>query len=520
MSINQSNNTFLDTDSTITDSMDYYANECPNVMNLELLPSLSSSSIKVEVGSNCSNSTNHMSNNVSSFGYFNNIINNNSHQKEAETFPSINNSMQNYPNAFRNDYSYLSNVGHVDSMGNINDAYSKNEQFAHSVQHSNLINSHNNNSNHNNNSISLESIAYQSEIQSHFPNLRASPRDAGASDRASSVQLQFPVATNNHLYPNLALQMAPLDVDTILSEELLPTPPTAIVESIKPEYAKYYDSHSSNPNLHSVFEQRATTNDNNHNLNNNSSNSISNSNRYNIGLYTNENGNSISIGDPRDMSLIRYREKRLKRMFNRVRYSLKREVSQARPRVKGRFVKSSEMDSNTSQSTATSSTLTTVANDQASTSLNFQFKNMEFSLDTTNTNTTALSDDTIANESEDEDEVGNLECMSTPTASKINPKKRRSSIFLLGTKSFLASFGKEDILSIAPRIPSSKPFKRGIQSFLSSRSAAHGDNRPESSMSTANTPSDDSRSHKEPQKIIGYDSSLKSSHQITRSCWF
>lgn len=235
--------------------------------------------------------------------------------------------------------------------------------------------------------------------------------------------------------PSVAVaELTPLNVSAIISDDMLPTPPTAIIENIKPTYAQYADPNGAHVNYSQVFEQRSSV--------------------------------------CKEMSLVRYREKRLKRMFNRVRYSLKREVSQARPRVKGRFVKTNPNDCTASNNSVTSP-MTTCSNAtstiDSSDTFNIPLKELNPALEVQSPNSLPSVNgdqhsvfDNVRDLSSSHDDRNAF----TPESIKINPKKRKSSFFLISKKSFFPLFGKEDSLSIAPKSPSSRPFQHSISSIL------------------------------------------------------
>jgi len=135
----------------------------------------------------------------------------------------------------------------------------------------------------------------------------------------------------------------------------------------------------------------------------------------------------------KEQSLERYRMKRLRRVFNRVRYSLRKQVSESRPRVKGRFIKTPPQDNNNSTPTSPSREVGGMMDNMSLQTLpkpgpkNSVTINLPQELEQTPPSTTST-------------EIV-LDQVTSTSSDEIPSRKRKSSFFRISPRRLMMSFG-------------------------------------------------------------------------------
>lgn len=254
------------------------------------------------------------------------------------------------------------------------------------------------------------------------------------------------------------------NVDDIIITEMGPAIPTQPHDVISPVYCLYTETKPSTVNFHFEPQENGNDNDNDDNDNDNKIN--------------NDIEEMMARAEQKELSLARYREKRIKRVFNRVRYSLRKQVSESRPRVKGRFIKS-----NTDESSSTPTTTTTTnsfssqntSNTTANITLPLASSTPPLTINSPNINTTATAASTPS-ESNTPSPNANSITQTVSGSNNINPsdnintRKRKPSFFRIGSRTLLPIFNSQEEDTTSAQSPSSaqKPPRRSFFSFSKS----------------------------------------------------
>ncbi len=196
----------------------------------------------------------------------------------------------------------------------------------------------------------------------------------------------------------------------------------------------------------------------------------------------NENDTSDDVDDmmaraeQKELSLARYREKRIKRVFNKVKYSLRKQVSESRPRVKGRFIKSNtDESSSTPTTTTTTNSFSSQNTSTAHITLPLASSTPPLTINSPSINTTATATPSEVYENNTPSPNANSITQTVSGSNNINPsdnvntRKRKPSFFRIGSRTLLPIFNSQEDTSSA-QSPSSaqKPPRRSFFSFSKS----------------------------------------------------